>query len=47
MKRYFTLAELIERQQRQQRMAQRIAGIMACVGLLLTATMVAGWLLTW
>jgi hypothetical protein len=47
MKRYFTLAELIERQQRRQRMAQRAAGILACLWLLSGAVMIAGWILTW
>jgi hypothetical protein len=43
----YTTAELIKRQQRQQRMAQRLAGMMACAWLLLTATMISGWMLTW
>lgn len=47
MKRYLTFAELIERQQRLNRIAQRAAGMMACAGLLLVATMFAGWMLTW
>jgi cobalamin biosynthesis protein CobD/CbiB len=47
MERFITLASLIERQQRRQRMAQRLAGMMACAWLLLTATMIAGWMLTW
>jgi hypothetical protein len=44
---HHTLTELLVRQQRRQRMAQRLAGMMACAWLLLTATMIAGWMLTW
>ena len=47
MKRYLTLAEMIERQQRLNRMAQRAAGILACLWLLSVAVMIAGWMLTW
>ena len=47
MRRYLTLAALIERQQRRNRMAQRAAGMLACLWLLSVATMVAGWILTW
>ena len=44
---HHTLTELLVRQQRQQRIAQRLAGMMACAWLLLTATMISGWMLTW
>ena len=44
---HLTLAELLVRQQRRNRIAQRAAGMMACAWLLLTATMIAGWMLTW
>ena len=46
-RRYLTVAALIERQRRQARMAQRLVGMMACALLLLTATMIAGWIVTW
>ena len=46
-RRYLTVAELIKRQQRQARMAQRLAGMLTCAWLLLLATMIAGWMLTW
>jgi hypothetical protein len=44
---YLTPAQLLARQQRDRRMAQRIVGMMACAWLLLTAAMIAGWMLTW
>ncbi len=44
---HHTLTELLVRQQRRQRTAQRLAGMMACAWLLLTATMIAGWMLSW
>jgi hypothetical protein len=44
---HHTLTELLVRQQRRQRIAQRLAGMMACAWLLLTATMISGWMLTW
>ncbi len=47
MKRHLTVAEIIERQQRLNRIAQRAAGMMACLWLLSVAVMVAGWILTW
>ncbi len=47
MKRRLTVTEMIERQQRLNRMAQRAAGMMACLWLLSVAVMVAGWMLTW
>jgi hypothetical protein len=47
MKRHLTVAETIERQQRLNRIAQRAAGMMACLWLLSVAVMVAGWILTW
>ena len=47
MKRHLTVTEIIERQQRLNRIAQRAAGMMACLWILLTATMIAGWMLTW
>lgn len=47
MKRHLTLAEMIERQQRLNRRAQRAAGMLACLWLLSVAVMVAGWILTW
>jgi hypothetical protein len=46
-RRFLTVAALIEREQRRNRIAQRLAGMMACAWLLLTATMIAGWMLTW
>ncbi len=47
MKHRPTTTEMIERQQRRNRMAQRAAGMMACLWLLSVAVMVAGWILTW
>ncbi len=47
MKRHLTVAETIAREQHRNRMAQRLAGMMACALLLLTATMIAGWIVTW
>jgi hypothetical protein len=47
MKRHLTVTEMIQRQQRLNRMAQRAAGMMACLWLLSVATMIAGWILTW
>ena len=47
MKRHLTVAEMIERQQRLNRIAQRAAGMMACLWLLSVAVMVAAWILTW
>jgi hypothetical protein len=47
MKHRPTTTEMIERQQRLNRMAQRAAGMMACLWLLSVAAMVAGWMLTW
>jgi hypothetical protein len=47
MTRYPTPTQLLAKQQRDRRMAQRIVGMMACAWLLLTATMIAGWILTW
>jgi hypothetical protein len=47
MKRHLTVTEMIERQQRLNRIAQRAAGMMACLWLLSVAVMVAGWILTW
>ena len=47
MKRHLTVAELIAREQRRNRMAQRLVGMMACALLLLTATMIAGWIVAW
>ncbi len=47
MRRQETVAEMIERQQRRNRVAQRAAGMMACLWLLSVAVMVAGWILTW
>jgi cobalamin biosynthesis protein CobD/CbiB len=44
---YLTVAALIAREQRRNRMAQRLAGMAACALLLLTATMIAGWIVTW
>ena len=44
---HHTLTELLVRQRRQQRMAQRLAGMMACLWLLSVAVMIAGWMLTW
>jgi hypothetical protein len=46
-RRFLTVAALIERQQRRQRIAQRAAGMMACLWLLSVAVMIAGWMLTW
>ena len=46
MKHHLTLAEIIAREQRRNRMAQRLVGMMACALLLLTATMIAGWIVT-
>jgi hypothetical protein len=47
MKHRPTTTEMIERQQRRNRMAQRAAGMMACLWLLSVAVMIAGWMLTW
>ena len=47
MTRHITTAEMIERQQRLNRIAQRAAGMMACLWLLSVAVMIAGWMLTW
>ena len=47
MKRHLTVAETIAREQHRNRMAQRLVGMMACALLLLTATMIAGWIVTW
>jgi hypothetical protein len=47
MTKHPTLIELLVRQQNQTRLAQRIAGAMAILWLALTATMFAGWMLTW
>ena len=44
---HLTLAELLVRQQRRNRIAQRAVGMMACAWLLLLATMISGWVLTW
>jgi hypothetical protein len=47
MKHHLTVAETIEREQRRNRMAQRLVGMAASALLLLTATMIAGWIVTW
>ena len=47
MKRHLTVAETIAREQHRNRIAQRAAGMMACLWLLSVAVMVAGWILTW
>jgi len=47
MTKHPTLIELLVRQQNRTRLAQRIAGAMACAWLLLLATMISGWMLSW